>query len=216
MAALRRHGRHEAWLGAAAGSPLVIAGLHLLPDALAGGPRGPDLGASRSLGPLALAGLVAHKGCACGSGRHHACGTGAVAALAVHRFLEGSALALAASVIVAAALAVHALAEGLAVGALLDCQPRRRVAGWLAVMCLSPAAGAVAAGAYPIPAAAGPVLLALAAGVLGQAAQMSLSAAASQAPPGRRLGPRVAPGPGTAAAVLAAAAITAVAVRVVG
>lgn len=95
----------------------------------------------------------------------------------MHRFLEGSALALAASVIVAAALAVHALAEGLAVGALLGCQSRRRVAGWLAVMCLSPAAGAVTASALPMLAAAGPVLLAVAAGVLGQAARISLSAA---------------------------------------
>ncbi len=33
LLALRRPGRHEAWLGAAAGALLVIAGLHLLPDA---------------------------------------------------------------------------------------------------------------------------------------------------------------------------------------
>jgi ZIP family zinc transporter len=105
---------------------LVIAGLHLLPDAWSAA-RAARIWApavpAAALGSFALSGLVARKGCACGSGRHHACGAGAAAALAVHRFLEGSALALAASVIVAAALALHALAEGLAVGALLDCQP---------------------------------------------------------------------------------------------
>ena len=68
----------------------------------------------------------------------------------MHRFLEGSALALAPSVMVTAALTVHALAEGLAVGALLGCQPGRRVVGWLAVMCLSPVAGAMAATAIAV------------------------------------------------------------------
>jgi hypothetical protein len=97
-------------------------------------------------------------------------GAGAAAALAVHRFLEGSALALAASVTVTAALTVHALAEGLAAGALLGSQPRRRATTWLTAMCLSPVAGAVVTSARPLPAAAGPVLLALAAGVLAQAA----------------------------------------------
>jgi zinc transporter ZupT len=40
-------------------------------------------------------------------------------ALAAHRFLEGSAIALAGSAAVAVALAVHAFGEGLAIGALL-------------------------------------------------------------------------------------------------
>lgn len=133
----------------------------------------------------------------------------------MHRFLEGSALALAASVIVAAALTVHALAEGLAVGALLGCQPGRRAAGWLAVMCLSPAAGVVAAGAFPVPAAAGPVLLAVAAGVLAQSGRISL-AAAGHRPSGGRLVPWLRMAPGTAAAVLAAGTITAVAIHVAG
>jgi len=89
-------------------------------------------------------------------------------------------------------------------------------------MCLSPAAGAFAASAFPMPAAAGPVVLALAAGVLGQAGRISLHAAASQALAGARPARRwwLAPGrrlaPGTAAAVLAAAAITVMAVQVVG
>ena len=64
-----------------------------------------------------------------------------------------------------------------ATGALLGGQPRRRVAGWLALMCLSPLIGAAAAGAFPVPAAAEPLLLAVAAGVLAQAARVSLRAA---------------------------------------
>ena len=223
--ARRGPGRHEAWLGAAGGALLVIAGLHLLPDAWSAA-RAARIWApavpAAAVASFGLAGLAARTGCACGSGRPHTGGAGAAAALAVHRFLEGSALALAASVLVAAALAVHALAEGLAVGALLGCQSRRRVAGWLAVMCLSPAAGAVTASVLPMPTAAGPVLLAVAAGVLGQAALISLRAAARQAPADRRLarGWRLSPGwrlaPGTTTAVLTAAAITAMAVRVVG
>jgi hypothetical protein len=123
--------------------------------------------------------------------------------------LEGSALAVTGSVTVAAALAVHALAEGVAAGALLASQARRRVAGWLAAMCLGPAAGAATASAWLLPATARPVLLAAAAGVLAQAARICLDAV-SHAPAGRRLAPR------TAAAVLAAAAVTAVAAHVVG
>ena len=44
-------------------------------------------------------------------------------------------------------------------------------------MCLSPVIGAAAADAFPVPAAAEPVLLAVAAGVLAQAARVSLRAA---------------------------------------
>jgi ZIP family zinc transporter len=98
-------------------------------------------------------------------------------ALAIHRFLEGAAIALAGSVAVALALAVHAFGEGLATGALLGGQPRRRVAGWLALMCVSPVFGAVVADAFPVPEVAEPVLVATAAGVLAQAALVSLRAA---------------------------------------
>jgi hypothetical protein len=107
------------------------------------------------------------------------------------------------------ALAVHALAEGPAVEVLVSSSSRRRVAGWLAAMCLSPAAGAAATSAYQLPAAAEPLLLALAAGVLAQAARVSLDAA-FRAPSGRRLVPRA------AGALTAAAAITALAVCVAG
>jgi zinc transporter ZupT len=211
--ALRRPGHHEAWLGAAAGALLVIAGLHLLPDAWSAARAArlwPLAVPAAALASFALAGLVARRGCQCASGRDHIGGVVSVAALAGHRFLEGTTLALTASLTVMAGLAVHAIAEGLAVGALLGGQSRRRVAGWLAVLCVGPLAGAVAASASAIPAAAGPVLMmAFAAGVLAQAARVSLRAAC-RGPAGRRLAP------GAAGAFLAAAAVTAMAVRVAG
>jgi zinc transporter ZupT len=197
------------WLGAAAGALLVIALVHLLPDAWAAAraarlwPLAVPLAA---LGSFAVAGLAARRGCWCGASRQHSAGVGAAAALAVHRFLEGSALALAASVTVTAALTVHALAEGLAAGTLLGSHPRRRTITWLAAMCLSPVAGAVVTSARPLPATAGPVLLAVAAGVLAQAARISLDAA-WQAAGGRRVAPVA------AVSFLAAAAITVLAVR---
>jgi len=80
-------------------------------------------------------------------------------------------------VAVALALAAHAFGEGMATGALLSGQPRRRVAGYLALMCVSPVFGAVVADAFPVPEAAEPVLVATAAGVLAQAALVSLRGA---------------------------------------
>jgi hypothetical protein len=66
--ALRRPGRHEAWLGAAAGALLVIALLHLLPDAWSAA-RGagiwPLAVPAAALGSFALAGLAARRSCAC-------------------------------------------------------------------------------------------------------------------------------------------------------
>jgi zinc transporter ZupT len=152
--------------------------LHLLPDAWAGGSAAriwPPLVPIAAVGGFTAAGLAARAGCGCREHAEHASGAGAAAALTIHRFLEGSAVALAGSAAVAVALAVHAFAEGLATGALLGAQPRR-VAGWLAAMCVSPLIGAVVAGSLPIPAAAEPVLLALAAGVIAQAAWVSLRA----------------------------------------
>lgn len=190
----------------------MIAGLHLLPDAWstaeAAGLWQP-LVPGVALGSFVVSGLAARRGCGCGSGHGGSTGRAAVAALIMHRFPEGSALAVAGSVIAAAALAVHALAEGVAAGALLSSQTRRRVIGWLAAMCLGPAAGAVTASAWPLPATASPILLAAVAGVLAQAARISLNAV-SHGTDGRRLAPR------TAAVVLAAAAVTAVAAHVVG
>jgi zinc transporter ZupT len=132
-------------------------------------------GLGAALDAFTAAGLAARAGCGCREHTEHASGAGTAAALAVHRFLEGSAVALAGPA-VAVALAVHAFGEGLATGALLGAQPRR-VAGWLTAMSVSPLIGAAVASAFPIPAAAEPVLLALAAGVITQAAWVSLRAA---------------------------------------
>ena len=108
------------------------------------------------------------------------------------------------------ALAAHAFGEGLATGALLGGQPRRRVAGWLALMCLSPVTGAAAADAFPVPQAAEPLLLAAAAGVLAQAARVSLRAAFRGLRPARLLLSL------PAATTTMAAMLTALAVRAVG
>jgi zinc transporter ZupT len=177
--ACRRRGNRGIWCAAAAGALLVIAGLHLLPDAWGGANVGriwPPLVPIAAMGAFTAAGLAARTGCGCRPHTEQASGAGAAAALALHRFLEGSAVALAASAAVAVALAVHAFAEGLAAGALLGAQ-RRRVAGWLAAMSVSPIFGAVAASAFPVPQATEPVLLALAAGVIAQATRVSLRAA---------------------------------------
>ncbi len=177
--ARRRPGHREIWFAAAAGALLIIAGLHLLPDAWAGALAAriwPGLVPLAAAGAFAAAGVAARTGCGCQEHNQHASGAGTAAALAAHRFLEGSAIAMAGSAAVAVALAAHAFAEGLAIAALLGAQPRR-VAGWLAAMSISPVIGAAVAGALPVPAAAGPVLLALAAGVLAQAARVSLRAA---------------------------------------
>ena len=61
-------------------------------------------------------------GAAAGNTQEQATGAGTAAALTVHRFLEGAAIALASSAVVALALAVHAFGEGLATGALLGGQ----------------------------------------------------------------------------------------------
>jgi zinc transporter ZupT len=210
--ALRRSGRQEVWLGAAAGVLLVIAGLHLLPDAWAASRAArlwPLAVPAACLASFAATGLVARKGCTCRSTRDRSGGAGGAAALALHRFLEGAALALTNSLVVAAALAVHALAEGVAVGVLLGSHSRRRLTGWLAVMCLSPIAGAAAISSYPLPPTAEPLLLALSAGVLAQVARISLGGA-FRVRAGRR------PAPRAVATFLAAAAVTALAVGFAG
>jgi zinc transporter ZupT len=111
--------------------------------------------------------------------------------------------------VLAVALAAHAFAEGLAVGALLGARPRR-MAGWLAAMSGSPILGAVAAGAFPVPQATEPVLLALAAGVIAQAAWVSLRAAFHGVRTSRREMSH------TAATVAIAAVITALAGNTAG
>ena len=148
----RRGGGHrEIWFAAAAGALLIIAGLHVLPDAWASARAAriwPPLVPMAAIGAFTAAGLAARAGCGCREYTERASGAGVASALAVHRFLEGSAVALAGSMAVAVALAVHAFGEGLATAALLGAQPRR-MAGWLAAMSVSPLIGATVAGAFP-------------------------------------------------------------------
>ena len=211
--ARHRPGQREIWFAAAAGALLIIAGLNLLPDAWA------DARAARirpGLVPVIVAaaftaaGLTTRLGCACQEHAEQASGAATAAALAVHRFLEGAAIALAGSAAVALALAAHAFGEGLAAGALLGGQPRRPAAAWLNLMCLSPIIGAAAPDVFPAPAAAEPVLLAVAAGVLAQAARVSLRAAFRGLRPARLLLSR------PAAVTTTAAILTALAVHTIG
>jgi hypothetical protein len=211
--ARRGPGQRQMWFAAAAGALLIIAGLHLLPDAWAGARAAgiwPPLVSVAAAAGFAAAGPATRAGCGCQEHREQASGVGTAAALAVHRFLEGAAIALAGSAAVALALATHAFGEGLATGALLGGQPRRRVVGWLALMCLSPVVGAAATDTFAIPAAAEPVLLAVAAGVLAQAARVSLRAAFRGLRPTRLLLSR------PAAATTMAAIVTALAVHLAG
>ncbi|WP_231905077.1 MULTISPECIES: hypothetical protein [Streptomycetaceae] len=153
---------------------------------------------------FAVAGAVARAGCPCEPEK--AGGIGAAGAVAAHRIMEGSVLAVGGSLTTAAALAVHALAEGLAVGALLSGQQRRSRAAWLALMCLGPLAGAWVLEAARLPVAATSLVPAFAAGVLLQAARVSVRAASHRGPPGRMLAVH------HGAAALLAAVVTAVAV----
>lgn len=203
--AQRRAGGREVYLGATGGALLVIAGLHLLPDAWSGARQAAIawwVVPAVALASFLLAVAVTRRGCACQSDREGACGAGAAAALAGHRLLEGAALTLAASVPVTIALTVHSLAEGMGAGTLLSAAGRRRRVVWLTAMCAAPAVGAGLTGIWQVPGRAEPVLLAVAAGVLAAAARVSLGAAAPKA--------------SSAAAALAAAALTASAVLVVG
>jgi zinc transporter ZupT len=208
----RRGGHREIWFAAAAGALLTIAGLHLVPDAWAGARTAriwPPLVPIAAIGAFTVAGVAARAGCRCREHAEQSSGAGAAAALAVHRFLEGSAVALTGSATVALALAVHAFGEGLATAALLGAQPRR-MAGWLAAMSISPLLGVAVADAFSVPEAAEPVLLTLAAGVIAQAAWVSLRAAFHGLRTSRFLPPH------SAAATTMAAVITALAVHAFG
>ena len=206
-------GQRQTWFAAAAGALLIVAGLHLLPDAWTTARAAgiwPLLVPVAVAGGFAVAGLATRAGCGCREHQEQASGAATAAALTVHRFLEGAAVALAGSAAVALALAAHAFGEGLATGALLGGQPRHRVASWLALMCLSPAIGAAAASTFPVPAAAEPLLLALATGILAQAARVSLRAAFRGLRPARLLLSL------PAATTIMAAIVTAVAVHAAG
>ena len=115
----RRPGQREIWFATAAGALLIIAGLHLLPDAWSGARAAriwPGLVPLATVAAFTAAGLAARAGCGCQEHKEQASGASTAAALAIHRFLEGSAMALAGSAAVVVALAAHAFGEGLATG----------------------------------------------------------------------------------------------------
>jgi hypothetical protein len=82
------------------------------------------------------------------------------------------------------------------------------VAGWLALLCAGTVAGALAADAHLLPEAASPLLVAVAAGVIAQAARISLRVAFRQL----RMRALVS----STAATVTAAVVTAVAVHLAG
>ncbi|WP_436762957.1 hypothetical protein [Streptosporangium sp. V21-05] len=111
-------------------------------------------------------------------------GMGTAAALTLHRAIEGATLALTASAVVVIALMVHSASEGLALAALLD-MAGQRLAPWLVVSCLSPAAGILIATVAPLPGRAVPLLLGMVTGVLLRTAVVGLRLAAAGQEGGR-------------------------------
>ncbi|WP_329081279.1 hypothetical protein [Streptosporangium sp. NBC_01469] len=111
-------------------------------------------------------------------------GMGTAAALTLHRAIEGATLALTASAVVVIALMVHSASEGLALAALLD-MARQRLAPWLVVSCLSPAAGILIATIAPLPGQLVPLLLGMVTGVLLRTAIVGLRLAAASQESGR-------------------------------
>ncbi|MEW1843588.1 hypothetical protein AB0392_37065 [Nonomuraea angiospora] len=100
-------------------------------------------------------------------------GVGTAVALSLHRMIEGATLVLAASIIVVAALMIHSAGEGVALTAMLDLA-RKPLAPWLALACLSPAAGVVLARVAPLPPQSVPILLGVLTGVLLRTAMVGL------------------------------------------
>lgn len=208
----RKHGHREIWFAAAAGALLIMAVLHLLPDAWEGA------GAARIWPPLVpiaalvgfiAAGLAARSGCGCREQSEEASGSGTAAALTIHRFpgrlcscldrLDGGRGG--------PGRARIRRGSGHRSAARRPAAPH---VGWLALMCVSPVVGAVVASAVRVPAAAEPMLLALAAGVIAQAAWVSLRAAFRGMGTGRVQLMR------PAAAVAVAAIVTTLAVHAAG
>ncbi|MFI7132371.1 hypothetical protein ACIBQ1_42310 [Nonomuraea sp. NPDC050153] len=103
-------------------------------------------------------------------------GVGTAVALSLHRMIEGATLVLAASIIVVAALMIHSAGEGLALTAMLDLA-RKPLVPWLALACLSPAAGVLLASVAPLPPQSVPILLGVLTGVLLRTALVGLQMA---------------------------------------
>ncbi|GAA1018311.1 hypothetical protein Aple_035140 [Acrocarpospora pleiomorpha] len=111
-------------------------------------------------------------------------GVGTAAALSVHRAVEGATLALTTSAVVVIALMVHSISEGLALTTLLN-MTSRRLAPWLVVACVSPAAGILIATISPLPPRVEPILIGVVAGVLLRTALVGLKLAAIRQADGR-------------------------------
>jgi ZIP family zinc transporter len=133
------------------------------------------------------AGYLMKRGCPCEPGL--AGGVGTAAALGLHRALEGSALAVAASAPLVLALVIHASSEGFALTSLLDAEKHRprAMTGWLTVACAAPAFGMVVVGSIGLPDQAKPVVTSLVAGVLVRTAWNAYQIAATR---GQRLAAR--------------------------
>ncbi|GAA0988981.1 hypothetical protein GCM10009555_071890 [Acrocarpospora macrocephala] len=195
------------WLAVASALMLVTALIDMLPDAWRGAvENGVPLWA---VGLAILSGFLVityftRKGCGHEhtgpAGGNHApglhrrvkevlsaavfSGLGTAAALSVHRAVEGATLALTTSAIVVIALMVHSTSEGLALTTLLD-MASRRLAPWLVLSCVSPAAGILIATISPLPPRVEPILIGVVAGVLLRTALVGLKLAAIRQADGR-------------------------------
>jgi zinc transporter ZupT len=82
-----------------------------------------------AIAAFAAAGLATRAGCGCQEHKEQASGAGTAAALTVHRFLEGAAIALAGSAVVALALTAHAFGKAWPPG---RCLVSSHAGGWRA------------------------------------------------------------------------------------
>lgn len=170
--------RSTVLLGAASGVLLAMSGADIVPHAVH---EADEAGLSRWVVPVAVvtAFALASAGHLLRRRREprSLLGAGTAVALVLHRLVEGMTVALVASVLVVVALVVHSVSEGLALTAVLDAQGRRRLAPWLAVVCLSPLVGGWITMVASVPQGVHVVLLAMVAGVLLRGAGTALALA---------------------------------------
>lgn len=152
----------------AGGLLAALAGVDLLPDAVAdgrvAGMPAPGLVAVAAVG-FAVPVAVAEGGCC--SPR---VGRFAVTGLALHGFLEGAVLGLGLGVVPApvllTAFCLHKFGEGFALVGLLRPGGTGRVRRWLGVAAVAPPAGALAGGLVTVPESVAPPVAAALAGLL--------------------------------------------------
>jgi len=195
--------------GAASGVLLAVAAAHVLPQAVVGAHEAalPEwLVPAVGLGGYVVVGAVIRRSCPCEPVR--AGGAGAAVAVAVHRAIEGTTLAVTATLTVGLALAVHAAGEGVALAAVLLTAARWRAAWWILLAAVSPAAGFWATGAVALPSSFSPVALALVGGVLLRSARIAAGLAAADRADGRRPVVPIVAGLALAAAVTSASVIS--------